>query len=137
LLLTPSDDFNTLGAAELRDELGQGHVYRIAPQQHVPDLLPPSREAGILGTPSLTFVVLDRQFAAGARMVSRNADQAFRLEGEATELPLFAVTHDGKLSVAADGRPLDVRAGDTVIGLVIGSVETVGSEGLPVTAGPQ
>ena len=137
LLLTPSDDFNTLGAAELRDELGQGHVYRIAPQQHVPDLLPPSREAGILGTPSLTFVELDRRFAAGARMVSRNADQAFRLEGEATELPLFAVTHDGKLSVAADGRPLDVRADDTVIGLVIGSVETVGSEGLPVTAGPQ
>ena len=135
LLLTPSDDFNTLGAAELRDELGQGHVYRIAPQQHVPDLLPPSREAGILGTPSLTFVELDRRFAAGARMVSRNADQAFRLEGEATELPLFAVTHDGKLSVAADGRPLDVRAGDTVIGLVIGSVETVGSEGLPGHSG--
>ena len=95
LLLTPSDDFNTLGAAELRDELGQGHVYRIAPQQHVPDLLPPSREAGILGTPSLTFVELDRRFAAGARMVSRDADRALRLEGEATELPLFAV-HTGQ-----------------------------------------
>ena len=31
LLLTRSDDFNTLGAAELRDELGHGHVFRIAP----------------------------------------------------------------------------------------------------------
>ncbi len=133
LLLTPSDDFNTLGAAELRDELGQGHVYRIAPHPHVPDLLPPSREAGILGTPSLTFAELDRRFAAGARIVSRNADQAFRQEGEATELPLFVVTHEGKLRVAADGRPLDVRAGDTVIGLVNGSSETAPKEGLPVT----
>ena len=31
LLLTRSDDFNALAAAELRPELGHGHVYRIAP----------------------------------------------------------------------------------------------------------
>ena len=46
LLLTASDDFNMLGAAELRDELGHGHVYRIAPQPEDSNLLPPSREAG-------------------------------------------------------------------------------------------
>src|SRR5262245_38567437 len=49
LLLTRSDDFNTLGAAELRDELGHGHVYRVAPHPRDPDLLPPSRHAGLLG----------------------------------------------------------------------------------------
>jgi NhaP-type Na+/H+ or K+/H+ antiporter len=31
LLLTRSDDFNALAAAELRADLGHGHVYRIAP----------------------------------------------------------------------------------------------------------
>jgi NhaP-type Na+/H+ or K+/H+ antiporter len=117
LLLTPSDDFNTLGAAELRDELGHRHVYRVAPRRDEPDLLPPSREVGILGDLSLTFAELDRQFAAGARIVSRSAGDGLRAEGTRTELPLFAVARNGRLSVAADGRPPDIRPGDTVIAL--------------------
>jgi NhaP-type Na+/H+ or K+/H+ antiporter len=119
LLLTRSDDFNTLGAAELRDELGYQHVYRVAPHPDEPDLLPPSREAGIFGDRSLTFAELDRQFAAGARIVSRSADQAPRPQDTRTEVPLFAVARDGRLSIASDGRPLDVRSGDTVIVLAV------------------
>ena len=94
--------------------------------------------AGVAVAAALTWLLpageFDRRFAAGARIVSRNADQAFRQEGEATELPLFVVTHEGKLRVAADGRPLDVRAGDTVIDLVIGSPEKPEEEGSPVTS---
>jgi NhaP-type Na+/H+ or K+/H+ antiporter len=119
LLLTRSDDFNTLGAAELRDELGYQHVYRVAPHPDEPDLLPPSREAGIFGDRSLTFAELDRQFAAGAWIASRSADQAPRPEDTRVEMPLFAVARDGRLSVASDGRPLDVRSGDTVIVLAV------------------
>jgi NhaP-type Na+/H+ or K+/H+ antiporter len=117
LLLTGSDDFNTLGAAELRDELGHGHVYRIAPEPDVPDLLPPLREAGIFAARWLTFAEFDRQFAAGARIVNRRADRALRAKDEPAAVPLFAVKDTGKLRVAADGRPLDVLPGDTVIGL--------------------
>jgi len=125
LLLTRSDDFNTLGAAELRDELGHGHVFRIAPHPHEPDLLPPSREVGILGNRSLTFAELDRQFAAGARIVNRSTDQVPRGEGDPTEVPLFAVTPKGRLSVATDGRALDMGSGDeTVIALVLGAEPT-------------
>jgi NhaP-type Na+/H+ or K+/H+ antiporter len=119
LLLTRSDDFNNLGAAELREELGHGHVYRVAPHPDEPDLLPPSREAGILGSRSLTYAELDRQFAAGARIVSRRADSVLPPEDARSEVPLFAVAHDGRLSIAVDGRPLDVRPGDTVIALVV------------------
>jgi NhaP-type Na+/H+ or K+/H+ antiporter len=111
LLLTRSDDFNTLGAAELRNELGDRHVFRLAPHPDEPDLMPPSREAGVLGNRSLTFAELDRRFAAGARLVTGNA------EVSQSSVPLFAVASDGKISIAADGRPLDVRAGDTVIAL--------------------
>jgi len=117
LLLTRSDDFNTLGAAELRDELGHRHVFRVAPHPHEPDLLPPSREAGILGDRSLTLAELDRQFAAGARIVSRNGGDGFRAKVSPGEVALFAVGNGGYLSIAADGRPPDVRAGDTVIAL--------------------
>jgi len=115
LLLTRSDDFNTLGAAELRDELGHGHVFRIAPHPHEPDLLPPSREVGILGNRSLTFAELDRQFAAGARIVNRRTDQVARGERDPTEVPLFAVTPKGRLSVATDGRALDMGSGDETV----------------------
>jgi NhaP-type Na+/H+ or K+/H+ antiporter len=124
LLLTRSDDFNALGAAELRKELGHRHVYRVAPHPDEPDLLPPSREAGILGDRSLTFAELERQFAFGARIVSRSANQVLGAEGSRTEVPLFAVTHDGRLSIAADGRPPEIRSGDTVIALVDVSRET-------------
>ena len=118
LLLTASDDFNALAAADLRNELGHGHVYRISPHPSMSDLLPPSRETGILGAPSLTFAELDRQFAAGAQIVSRNVDQALRAKAEPAAVPLFAVKDTGKLRVAGDGRPLDVLPGDTVIDLV-------------------
>jgi NhaP-type Na+/H+ or K+/H+ antiporter len=117
LLLTRSDDFNTLGAAELRDELGHRHVFRVAPHPHDPDLLPPSREAGILGDRSLTLAELDRQFAAGARIVSRNAENGFSPDVPPAEVALFAVGRNGQLSIAADGHSPDVRAGDTVIAL--------------------
>jgi hypothetical protein len=118
LLLTASDDFNTLVAAELRDELGQRHVYRIAPHPHDPDLLPPSRETGIFANRSLTFAELDRQFAAGARIVVREDGSVAGERAAAPAVPLFAVTPGGRLSVAADDRPPSVLQGDTVVALV-------------------
>jgi hypothetical protein len=116
LLLTRSDDFNAVTAAELRGELGHGHVFRVAPDPEEPDLLPPSSEAGILGGRALTFAELSNRFAAGARIVLRPAEESVGPPKELrSEVPLFVVTSDGRLSIAADGSPLDVRAGDTVI----------------------
>lgn len=120
LLLTGSDDFNNLGAAELRGELGHNHVFRIAPHPEEPDLLPPSREAGILGNRSLTYRELERQFVGGARIVRRRAGSD--PEGAGTEVPLFAVAAGGRLSIAADDHPLDARPGDTVIALALVSL---------------
>jgi NhaP-type Na+/H+ or K+/H+ antiporter len=118
LLLTPSDDFNTLGAAELRDELGHRHVYRVAPDPDDPDLLPPSREIGILADRSLTSDEFDRQFAAGAQIVCRNAEADHRSDGKPPIVPLAVVRPDGRLTFAADGLRPDVRVDDTLIALV-------------------
>ncbi len=115
LLLTRSDDFNTLCAAELRNELGHGHVFRIAPHPNEPDLLPPTKEAGILANRSLTMAELDREFAAGARVVSLSVDSRPLPNGA---VPLFAITPRGQLSIASDGRPPVVRPGDTLLLLV-------------------
>jgi NhaP-type Na+/H+ or K+/H+ antiporter len=118
LLMSPSDDFNTLGAAELRDELGHRHVYRVAPDPNDPDLLPPSREIGILADRSLTFAEFERQFAAGAQIVCRNAEADHRPDGRSPIVPLAAVTPDGRLTFAADGLRPDFRVDDTLIALV-------------------
>jgi hypothetical protein len=118
LLLSDDDDFNTLAAAELREELGHGHVFRIAPHPDNPDLLPPSREAGILADRSLTFGELDRQFEAGARLVAVTAGAEAPRRDEPTEVPLFSISPDGQLSIAADGRPPTVGHTDTVLVLV-------------------
>jgi NhaP-type Na+/H+ or K+/H+ antiporter len=115
LLLTRSDDFNAIAAADLRGEVGHGHVYRVAPDPEEPDLLPPSTEAGILGSSALTFAELTNRFAAGARFVNRSADEHPRPDNTRTEVPLFAVTSDGRLRVATDGHSPDVLTGDTVI----------------------
>jgi NhaP-type Na+/H+ or K+/H+ antiporter len=120
LLLTRSDDFNAVAADELRDELGHGHVFRVAPDPNQPDLLPPSGEAGILGDGELTFAEVSRRLAAGGKIVVRRADTRPGPDVERLETPLFAVAADGRLSVAADGRPLVARPGDTVIALALG-----------------
>jgi hypothetical protein len=115
LLLTRSDDFNALAAAALRQKLGHGHVYRIAPDPEEPDLLPPSAESGILGSSALTFAELDRRFAAGARFVARDGSQPTSADGGPADVLLFAVGANGQLTVAADERPLKAGLGGHVI----------------------
>ena len=115
MLLTGSDDFNALAAAELRGHLGHEHVYRVAPDPEQPDLLPPPREAGLLGSATLTFAEFDRLFAEGAQITTHPGQDIASPADGATELALFAVTPNGRLSVAADGRSPDVRPGDSVV----------------------
>jgi hypothetical protein len=93
-------------------------VHRVAPHPRDPDLLPPSREAGIFANRTLTFAELDRQFAAGARLVTSTDGREPRTGAAHDEIPLFAVTPSGQLSVASDGRPPDVGPRDSVVVLV-------------------
>jgi NhaP-type Na+/H+ or K+/H+ antiporter len=138
LLLTSSDDFNTLAAAELRNELGHRHVFRIAPNPDEPNLLPPPREVGIFVDSWLTFADLDRQFAAGALVVSAAADELLRPGRTVAEAILFAVSPGGELSVAADGRGPDLRPGDmaVVLALAGASDQAVGRTRAPARQDP-
>jgi NhaP-type Na+/H+ or K+/H+ antiporter len=120
LLVTRSDDFNALAGAELRPELGHGHVYRVAPDPDESDLLPPSGEGGILGNRLLTLREIDRRRAAGGRIVDRREDGSGS-SGVRGDVPLFVAAADGRLRVAVDGRPLDASPGDTVIAFALPS----------------
>ena len=66
LLLTHSDDFNALAAAQLRVELGHQHVQRLAPDPQAPLLVPPLHEGGLL----LSYAEMSRRFADGAQIVA-------------------------------------------------------------------
>jgi NhaP-type Na+/H+ or K+/H+ antiporter len=118
-LLTASDDFNLVAAADLRAELGHGHVFRVAPDPEEPHLLPAATDAGIFGNSDLTYARLDDLFAAGARIVARAPGETSDLDDSATNVPLAAVTADGRLNVAADGRAPDTRGAETLITLAL------------------
>jgi hypothetical protein len=118
LLLSDSDDFNALAAADLRGDLGHGHVYRVAPDPHEPDLLPPTSDADILGARALSLAELDRQVAAGAGFVQTTVNGR---EPSGLSTPpslLFVLAANGVMRAATSGRRPATRAGDTVISLV-------------------
>jgi NhaP-type Na+/H+ or K+/H+ antiporter len=120
LLLTASDDFNALAAAELRDELGHGSVHRVAPTPGRTDLMAPANDAAILGSEELTFDAFTERFAGGARLVvEAHADgsEDGRTAEVPTRRPLFTVTRRGALRVATEGCLPAPQDGDTVIWL--------------------
>lgn len=117
LLVSRSDDLNTVAAAVLRAEVGHGHVFRVAPDPAEQDLLAPAGEGGILGSRDLTFAEISRRFAAGARFVSVTADQSVLTQRRQGEL-LCAVSPDGRLSVVTKGGQPAVESGHTMIYLV-------------------
>jgi hypothetical protein len=98
--------------------------------------MPPSREAGILGNRSLTYAELDRQFGADARVVTRRAGSDGRPDATRNEVPLFAVAPNGQLRIAADGQPLDVRQGETLIAVALAAVGSEARAQEKETAGP-
>ena len=67
VLMSRSDDFNALAAADLRGDLGHGHVYRFAPDPDEPALLAPTTEVDILGREGLTLAELNRRLADGGQ----------------------------------------------------------------------
>ena len=94
LLLSANDDFNTVAAAELRDELGSGHVFRLATDHGQAGFEPPTGGATVIGHGELTFAEIERRVAAGAAISSA-----------AGGIPLLMVTDEGRLSpVGADVR---------------------------------
>lgn len=101
LLLSANDDFNTVAAAELRDELGSGHVFRLATDHGQAGFEPPARGATVIGHGELTFAEIERRVAAGAAISSA-----------AGGTPLLIVTDEGRLSpVGADVRGTAINLG--------------------------
>jgi hypothetical protein len=123
LLLSRSDDFNALAAANLRGDLGHGHVYRIAPDPEAPDLLPPASEADILGGSGLTFAELTRRLARGEQLIGAAQDRGAATERGQDGTVLFVVHANGAVHAPTNGHAAGVRDGDTVIKLVAVSPE--------------
>ena len=117
VLMSRSDDFNALAAAELRGDLGHGHVYRFAPDPDEPDLVAPASEVDILGRGELTVAELDRQLGVGGQFVQRTVDETDEHEFRQVGIPLFVVDTKGDLHAATDRSSFPIGPGDKVIEL--------------------
>jgi NhaP-type Na+/H+ or K+/H+ antiporter len=94
LVLSASDDFNALAAAELRTELGHDRVYRLAPESERAALLSPLHEDGFL----LTYAEMTDRFAGGAQLVVEADEPGGRFT-------LYFVGADGSRTPAATRAP--------------------------------
>ena len=117
VLMSRSDDFNALAAAELRSDLGHGHVYRFAPHPDEPDLLAPATEVDIVGRQELTLAELSRRLADGDRFVQRTVDGTDEGELQRAGIPLFVVSSKGDLRALTDRSGRTTLPGDKVIAL--------------------
>ncbi len=119
LLVTTSDNFNALAAYELRQDLGNDHVYRLAPGSDLLDLVPHYAEGRILFGQDLTFSELSRHFDDGATLVTRPADGRASVTPPHHDSlrPLFVVSADGRLTVVTGREAIEPSAGDRVIWL--------------------
>lgn len=120
LLVTANDDFNALAAFELRQELGNDHVYRLAPGSDLLDLVPRYAEGRILFGRGLTFDELTRRFSGGATLVAAPAGTRMppATAPSDTPTPLFVIAPTGALTVVTDGARVEPVDGDRVISLV-------------------
>jgi NhaP-type Na+/H+ or K+/H+ antiporter len=116
LVLTASDDFNALAAAELRTELGHGCVHRVAAAPEA-DLMPPPADGGVVGGEHLTFDEITRRFESGEQLVATTVD---RPSPWTAGTPLFVVTAGGSLRVVSGAGDPVIAPGDTVIALAAG-----------------
>jgi NhaP-type Na+/H+ or K+/H+ antiporter len=119
LLLTGSDNFNALAAFELRQELGNEHVYRLSEGSELLDLVPAYAEGRTLFDGGLTFTELTRRFDAGANLVGLPADGAANGPIAPSErwTLLFVVSPTGQLQVATTAARPAPSDGDTTIWL--------------------
>jgi hypothetical protein len=118
LLLSASDDFNAMAAADLRGDLGHGHVYRVAPDPERPGHLVFGAGRDLFGRPELTLGELHRRLEAGGRIVGRAAGSGEDDTAGAHAIPLFVVGRRGELRRAARDDTPAAEPGETVIELL-------------------
>jgi hypothetical protein len=118
VVMSRSDDFNALAAADLRGDLGHGNVYRFAPEPDESALRAPAAEVDILGRGELTLAELNRRLADGGRFALRIVDGASGPELGGEGIPLFVVGSNGDLRAVTERSTAAPRPGDKVIELV-------------------
>jgi NhaP-type Na+/H+ or K+/H+ antiporter len=128
LLLTESDDFNALAAYELRQELGNDRVYRLAFRRAELRPVPADAEGRILFGRDLTFTELTRRFESGAEVIEATGRGSDPLASADRLTPMFVITRDGRLRVVSAGAPLEVDLDDRMICLVDGALELAAAE---------
>jgi len=110
LLLTGDDNFNALAAFELRQQLGNAHVFRLPATAEIFDVVPAYAEGSVLFGRGFTYPKLSERFAAGARLSTDTAGHD----------PLFVVTENHELRVRTRDTPAHATSDDTAIALVDG-----------------
>jgi len=125
LALTPNDEVNALSARHFVHLFGRQNLYQLSPGRRPhggSSELSSDLRARVLGDDDLTFEALEERMRAGSRFKSTILADEDGMEGWWAEhgehaVPFIAVARSGEVTVASQGRALDPKSGDTLIGL--------------------
>ncbi|MEM9186857.1 MAG: cation:proton antiporter [Planctomycetota bacterium] len=122
--MTPNDEVNSLAATEFAEQFGSANVYQLSPPASTERLerVPQHRRGRTLFADGVTHDALRLRFAAGAVIKKTTLSEDFTIDDFRTRYPsallLFTAPEKGKLTICAEGRKLEPRAGKKLIALV-------------------
>jgi NhaP-type Na+/H+ or K+/H+ antiporter len=125
LALTANDEVNALSARHFVHLFGRQNLYQLSPARLASEgssELSAELRVRPLGGDEFTFEVLQQRVEGGSRFTSTPLSDRFGIEEWKAEhgedaLPLIVVNRTGGVTVASQGRPVDPKPGDTLIGL--------------------
>ncbi len=144
LALTSNDELNTLAAQRFANVFGRSEVYQLATKDDTrPDGRDdrPHRPGRLLFGPDVTFATIEAAFEEGARIeacqLSAELDmRGWRERHGPRSVPLFLLSKRGRVAAFTASQSAVAQSGDTVIGMVRGTVATAAQAAAAAPAGP-
>ena len=125
LALTANDEVNALSARHFVHLFGRQNLYQLSPARLASEgssALSAELRARVLGGDEFTFEVLQERIDGGSHFTSTTLTDQFGIEEWQAEhgedaVPLIVVTRTGGVTVASQGRDVDPKPGDRLVGL--------------------
>ena len=128
MALTPNDEANSLASLHMSDAFERGEMYQLPPLSGKTgkelEFSPKHLRARFLFGEGINYYYLNSLFQQGWLLKSTKVSAEFtfkdmKMHYDDQVLPMFLINENNKLSIATIAEPIEPKAGDTVVALVL------------------
>jgi NhaP-type Na+/H+ or K+/H+ antiporter len=128
MALTPNDEANSLASLHMADAFERGEMYQLPPLSGKTgkelEFSPKHLRARFLFGEGINYYYLNSLFQQGWLLKSTKISAEFtfkdmKMHYDDQVLPMFLINENTKLSIATIAEPIEPKAGDTVVALVL------------------